>query len=228
VCALRHLTSRHAEAELAQNAVRLSFGIPVIVKLMNAPSRWPLVKAVIGLVRNLALCPANHAPLRDHGAIRQLGCLLVRSFESLGAAAGGAAVPGAAPGTVGAPVLPDGPAAAAAAAAAADGVRMEEIVEGSVAALHVLARDIHSRAQIRQQMLIPIFVQLLFHEIENIQRVAVGVLFELAADKEGAELIEREGVGAPAAELLRCRMRELVRPSPMYYQSQRYFPVLFV
>lgn len=80
VCALRHLTSRHVEAEMAQNSVRLNYGIQVIVKLLHPPSRWPLVKAVIGLIRNLALCPANHGPLRDHGAIHHLVRLLMRAF----------------------------------------------------------------------------------------------------------------------------------------------------
>lgn len=66
---------------MAQNTVRLNYGIQVIVKLLNPPSRWPLVKAVIGLIRNLALCPANHAPLREHGAIHHLVQLLMRSFQ---------------------------------------------------------------------------------------------------------------------------------------------------
>ncbi|XP_009325295.1 PREDICTED: junction plakoglobin [Pygoscelis adeliae] len=44
VCALRHLTSRHPEAEMAQNSVRLNYGIPAIVKLLNQPHQWPLVK----------------------------------------------------------------------------------------------------------------------------------------------------------------------------------------
>lgn len=81
VCALRHLTSRHPESEMAQNAVRLNYGMQVIVKLLNPPSRWPLVKAVIGLIRNLALCQANHAPLREHGAIHHLVRLLMRAFQ---------------------------------------------------------------------------------------------------------------------------------------------------
>lgn len=57
VCALRHLTSRHPEAEMAQNSVRLNYGIPAIVKLLNQPNQWPLVKvrgwrkAVAGLER---------------------------------------------------------------------------------------------------------------------------------------------------------------------------------
>ncbi|KOB76570.1 Catenin [Operophtera brumata] len=122
----------------------------VIVKLLQPPSRWPLVKAVVGLVRNLALSPANFAPLREHGAVHNLVRLLMRAFNdtqrqrtsSGGGGAGGAY---------------------------ADGVRMEEIVEGAVGALHILARESLNRQLIRQQNVIPIFVQLLFNEIENIQ-----------------------------------------------------------
>jgi catenin beta 1 len=52
----------------------------------------------------------------------------------------------------------------------ADGVRMEEIVEGTVGALHILAKEEYNRQLIRQQNVIPIFVQLLFYnDIENIQ-----------------------------------------------------------
>lgn len=77
ICALRHLTSRHEMAEMAQNSVRLiNYGIRVVVKLLNPPSRWPLIKAVIGLIRNLALCQANHAPLREQNAIHCLIHLL--------------------------------------------------------------------------------------------------------------------------------------------------------
>lgn len=40
-----------------------------------------------------------------------------------------------------------------------DGVRMEEIVEGTVGALHILAREAHNRAVIRGLNCIPLFVQ---------------------------------------------------------------------
>ncbi|XP_063531209.1 armadillo segment polarity protein isoform X2 [Cydia strobilella] len=191
VCALRHLTSRHVESEMAQNAVRLHYGLPVIVKLLSPPSRWPLVKAVVGLVRNLALCPANHSPLREHGAVHHLVRLLMRAFNDTQRQR--TSVPGGT-GT-----------GAGAGGAYADGVRMEEIVEGAVGALHILAREGLNRQLIRQQNVVPIFVQLLFNEIENIQRVAAGVLCELAADKEGAEMIEAEGATAPLTELLHSR-----------------------
>ena len=47
--------------------------------------------------------------------------------------------------------------------------------------------------------------QLLYHELENVQRVAAGVLCELANDKEGADMIEREGATATLTELLHSR-----------------------
>jgi catenin beta 1 len=45
----------------------------------------------------------------------------------------------------------------------ADGVRMEEIVEGTVGALHILARESNNRAIIRGLLVIPIFVQVGLH-----------------------------------------------------------------
>lgn len=54
ICALRHLTSRHQDAEMAQNAVRLHYGLPVVVKLLHPPSHWPLIK-----VRDLTFPPVK-------------------------------------------------------------------------------------------------------------------------------------------------------------------------
>merc|ERR1711935_712098 len=183
ICALRHLTSRHPESEVAQNAVRLREGITCVAQLLHPHSRWPLVKAVIGLIRNLALCSANLAPLRESQTIPRLVHLLTRAFLDLQ----GRASRGQSAGSY------------------ADGVRMEEIVEGTVGALHILARDPHNRDIIRKSNVIPIFVQLLYDEIENVQRVSAGVLCELSADKEGATMIEGEGATAPLTELLHSR-----------------------
>uniref|UniRef100_A0A7N8XA81 Catenin beta 1 n=1 Tax=Mastacembelus armatus TaxID=205130 RepID=A0A7N8XA81_9TELE len=76
---------------------------------------------------------------------------------------------------------------------------------GCTGALHILARDVHNRIVIRGLNTIPLFVQLLYSPIENIQRVAAGVLCELAQDKEAAEAIEAEGATAPLTELLHSR-----------------------
>lgn len=180
VCALRHLTSRHPDAEHAENGVRLHYGIPVLIKLLNPPSRWPLIKAVIGLIRNLALCPGNHTPIQDQGGLPKLVQLLMKAYQDIQRRG------------VGAPSMQDG-------------VRMEEIVEGAVGALHILARECLNRSIIRDLNCIPTFVQLLYSEIENVVRVAAGVLCELAQDKEGAEAIEREGATTILTELLHSR-----------------------
>ena len=104
---------------------------------------------------------------------------------------------------------------------------MEEIVEGTVGALHILAREPHNRAIIRGLSVIPIFVQLLYNEIENIQRVAAGVLCELAADKEGASMIETEGATAPLTELLHSRNEGVGEKSLLFMPVFTLFRVYF-
>nr|CAB3234358.1 beta-catenin [Phallusia mammillata] len=187
VCALRHLTSRHPDAEMAQNSVRLHYGLPILVKLLHPPSRWPLIKAVVGLIRNLALCTANHGPLREHGAIPRLIQLLMRAQQDAQRRTSLASSHS----QMSSPYV--------------DGVRMEEIVEGTTGSLHIMAREPHSRAVIRSLNTIPLFVQLLYSQVENIQRVAAGVLCELAQDKDSADIIEAEGACAPLTELLHSK-----------------------
>lgn len=53
--------------------------------------------------------------------------------------------------------------------------------------------------------------------MENIQRVAAGVLCELAQDKEAADAIDAEGASAPLMELLHSRNEgtgECSQPEP--------------
>lgn len=47
----------------------------------------------------------------------------------------------------------------------ADGVRMEDIVEGTTGALHILARDSHNRALIQGLNCIPLFVQVCMSDL---------------------------------------------------------------
>ena len=62
-------------------------------------------------------------------------------------------------------------------------------------------------------------MQLLYNEIENVQRVAAGVLCELAADKEGAQMIESEGATAPLTELLHSRNEGVGKSSEAKFQQ---------
>lgn len=41
----------------------------------------PFSQATIGLIRNLALCPANHAPLQEAAVIPRLVQLLVKAHQ---------------------------------------------------------------------------------------------------------------------------------------------------
>ena len=182
VCALRHLTSRFADAERAQNSVRQHYGLPVIVALLEQ-SRWPLQKAVVGLIRNLALCSSNHDDLRSYQVIPKLIGLLNSAYteaerqrESI--SSGGMNF---------------------------DGIRMEEIVEGTVSALQILAKDFHNRSMIRTLNVIPTFVRLLYNPSEGIQRAVVGLLSELAAEEEGIRAIEAEGATQPLTDLMQSR-----------------------
>lgn len=48
VCSLRHITSRHPGAELAQNSVRELNGIPMLMNLLQPQTRWTLIKVCVG------------------------------------------------------------------------------------------------------------------------------------------------------------------------------------
>ena len=81
VCTLRHIISRHPNAEMAQNAVRQQNGIPLLAGFLLQQCHWPLLKALIGVLRNLAFFPENHAVLREQSCIPKLRQLLNRAYE---------------------------------------------------------------------------------------------------------------------------------------------------
>jgi catenin beta 1 len=183
VCTLRHVTNRHPQAQAAQESVRFYYGLPVIAPLLQSDqSRWPLLKATIGLIRNLALSDNNLAPLRELGIIPRLVQLLIKAINAHQQAQQSG--------------LEN---------AIIDDVPMEEIIEGTVGALHQLARDSHNGVVIRELKCIPVLVQLLFMPWESIQRVACGCLSELAIDRQNAELIENERITDKLTELLRSK-----------------------
>jgi hypothetical protein len=185
ICSLRHVTNRHAQSAAAQEAVRYYYGLPVIAPLLQSDtSRWPLLKATIGLIRNLALSDGNLAPLRELGIIPRLVQLLIKAINAHQQAQ-----------------------QTGQESAVIDDVPMEEIIEGTVGAIHQLARDSHNAIIIRELKCIPVLVQLLFMTWESIQRVACGCLSELANDKLSIELIENERITDKLTELLRSRVR---------------------
>lgn len=76
----------------------------------------------------------------------------------------------------------------------ADGVRMEEIVEGTVGALHILARESHNRAIIRGLNVIPIFVQVSLGTDEELCSLFLFVLISISQPQYGHYLFFVEGL----------------------------------
>ena len=136
ICALRHVTCRHSHASEAQDAVRTAHGLVPIVDLLNANTyAWPIVRSSISLIRNLALSMQNLPVLRDIGGIQKLAQLLVRSHQELQKQ----------PATNGQMID--------------NYIRMEDILEACVSALHMIAKDQQNRFIIRDLDCIPLFVR---------------------------------------------------------------------
>lgn len=74
-----------------------------------------------------------------------------------------------------------------------------------------IARNIHH----------PLFLQLLYSYVENVKRVAAGVLCELALDKQSAELIDAEGASAPLMELLHSNNEGIGECSVCTYDDKK-------
>ncbi|KAL3318188.1 Catenin beta-1 [Cichlidogyrus casuarinus] len=106
VCALRHLTARHdgEEAARAVLAARDKLdGLPLLTRVLHAataavcpelgllptqnqqqsPLNWGLVKAMVGLIRNLALNRELHTCMREYGLVTGLNWLLYGTLISI-------------------------------------------------------------------------------------------------------------------------------------------------
>ena len=74
-----------------------------------------------------------------------------------------------------------------------DGVRMEEIVEGTVGALHILAREAHNRAVVRGLNCIPLFVQVTARSLSRWALVEATGLFRQFVYNMGGVVTVLEG-----------------------------------
>lgn len=58
------------------------------------------------------------------------------------------------------------------------GVRLEEIIEGSIGALQILSRDPINRDIMHSQRIIPLLAELFLGDNESIQKLAANILWE--------------------------------------------------
>lgn len=80
LCTLRHLTARHELENEAREAIRKSYGIGNIIKLLrdkNIKEHWGIIKATVGLIKNLSLSPTIISQLCEQNAVRRLIELLI-------------------------------------------------------------------------------------------------------------------------------------------------------
>ncbi|GFW51081.1 armadillo segment polarity protein [Trichonephila clavipes] len=138
ICTLRHLTSGHPEA--AKIAVYCCSALPAIVKLLEPPSSWALIKAVIGFIRNLAVPVQNQMHLQNIGVIPKLMKLLRAAYQEI--------------------QKHNSNAMDKSQTTCIDGIKMEDIIKGTTYALQVLAKHMHNRAVMKELDIVTFLVQL--------------------------------------------------------------------
>uniref|UniRef100_A0A915Q475 Uncharacterized protein n=1 Tax=Setaria digitata TaxID=48799 RepID=A0A915Q475_9BILA len=193
LCALRHCTARHPLASQAQSDIRLSQTSSVILELISS-MRAPVVKAALGLVRNLALLPANLHPLTHEKTLKGESVVTL-AMDVLGRA--------------GSQMRQDPN-------ALADGVAMRELVEGAVSALHQLGNDPQSaELMLRDHPFVDMLIKLLsWEEIytnddELLQRELLGLLYQLSKTPEGARQLDMYGPTPVLADALHSKHRAI-------------------
>ncbi|KHN84342.1 Protein humpback-2 [Toxocara canis] len=215
LCALRHCTARHSLAAQAQSDVRLAHTLPVILELL-CTMRAPVVKAALGLVRNLALLPANLQSL-VHETTAKGESVVSLTMDVLARA--------------GAQLRQDPE-------AVADGVAMRELVEGAVSALHQLANAPQVAAtMLRDHPFIDMIIKLLSweevyaNEDELLQRELLGLLYQLSKTPEGARQLDMYGPTPVLADALHSKhkaistyasgvLKNLQFDKPMVYREE--------
>nr|WMQ53810.1 putative bCatenin1 [cf. Atrioplanaria] len=204
ICALRHLTSRHEEAEAVQTSLVQFQGLSLLIRLLEmqlGPDlfhmqtqqpvmsnlfmtyykiNWSLIKAIIGLIRNMAMSSCNFVAIRERGFVWPMIVLINRAQIDAANKNPSSSAP-------------------------TKDKLLDEIMEVACGALHMLAKDpgiraqiisiklwqrlIHCPQQIGIQSAIYVIASLLFNHLESIQRVAVGLLVELSAERMALEMI---------------------------------------
>ncbi|TPP57747.1 Catenin (Cadherin-associated protein) beta 1 [Fasciola gigantica] len=224
MCALRHLTSRHEDEETARHIIVHELaGLPVVARILHAATAgicqelglvcqppqlpvtsWMLIKAMVGLLRNLSVNLDSHSGMREYGLVTGLFLLLYATQHEI-------IKRSSFNGSNGNPPF----------ATMVQSVRLEEIVEGICGALHMLAKDYATRsylALLKAPNLaiapnvqpggpgVSIFVHLLYSAHESIQRAAAGVLAEVSLDRDGLDaLANLPGASTRFNELVHSR-----------------------
>eukprot|EP00096_Caligus_rogercresseyi_P011794 TRINITY_DN4761_c0_g1_i2.p1 TRINITY_DN4761_c0_g1~~TRINITY_DN4761_c0_g1_i2.p1 ORF type:complete len:725 (+),score=235.66 TRINITY_DN4761_c0_g1_i2:66-2240(+) len=180
MCALRHLTNNHPEYETAQNVLCYQLGaLPILLNVLHNTTYRPLIKAVLGVIRNLAQRPANQNALREHGYLHELAHLLRISMEDNSGPIDGVGVPEIVEFTIGA-----------------------LLILSKDAQNRVLIRNI-------PKFVLSLLDVVQGRVSENIQRVTAGLICEIASDREGALCLYQHGAMEPVKYLLNSKNEKI-------------------
>lgn len=173
ICALRHITNRHADMLLCQEQIRTLNGFVVISQLMSMqPRSWACVKALLGLVRNLCSNQLNATHLRQNQIIEKLMQILYDAYTEINARTNHGMTP-----TV---------------VVKLEDVNLSDIIEASSAALLILAKEYANQIRMKELDCITFFVQMFYSPLAYNQKAASSLLAELAMNKECADVIEQQ------------------------------------
>lgn len=173
VCALRHITNRHSDMLLAQEQVRSINGLNIITQLMILqPRSWPIIKAVLGLIRNFCSNQLNANHLRSNGIIEKLMQILFDAYSLI--------IERTAGGTNITQIVK------------MDDVNLFDIVDASSSALLILAKEYQNQMIMKDLDCLGFFVQMFFSPLALMQKAAASLLAELSTSKECAEVIEQQ------------------------------------
>jgi hypothetical protein len=176
ICALRHITNRHADMLLAHEQVRSINGLNVISQFMcSQPRSWPCIKATLGLVRNFCSNQLNAQQIRANGVIEKLMQILYDAYTEIqNRTNNGMSVTNLNNVVV-----------------KVDDVNLMDIVDACSAALLVLAKEYQNQVLMKDLECISFFIHMFFSPLPVVQKAAVCLLAEISASKECSEVIEQ-------------------------------------
>ncbi|VDM16743.1 unnamed protein product [Hydatigera taeniaeformis] len=189
--ALRNLTHQNEHASLAIRQIH-DFGVlKTIVGLLKSdqfPEQLPLVKAVIGLIRNLGLSKPCRRALHQLGTTDRLIALFRRATSAYE------------------DVIRQRSSVLSESSDLdyIEGVKLEDLVELLLVALQSMAQHSAARAAIIEAPdgVFASFVQYLYSSSEYLQQASLSLLNEVSVCPEGSQAIERGGAIARITELV--------------------------
>ncbi|GAA29111.2 armadillo segment polarity protein [Clonorchis sinensis] len=189
--ALRHVTHRSQHANAAIYEIRSQNTLQTIASLLLQNSEiasLPLIKAVVGLIRNIAMEDESRKEMKSLGVVRSLTHILRQTYQT--------ANRNSLTSTEDVENLDPN-------MGSIEGVRLEEMIELCLVALQAMAKEPEVRDEcIRTAGLLPTTVQLLYTPIQSIQRASVALLSLIASSKAGAKAIEQEGACPKLTEMI--------------------------